>query len=549
MRRSKKYILIFLHENPSKGKSQPINIFKPVPEAPKEVVATADRDILVGRKAEAGKIKEMVLQVKVKKSKYLVLESTVGLGKTKLTNYATNLAEKLEMTYFVGTADAIDKNTPLFVFKSIMSQFIEFEESDIAAYVLKSCGKHWLEFLPLLKDCVPSLEVQESSRVKSMSTQQRQNSLCELITIILKSKCSQKPIVFILENLQWMDETSLRLANTILQQVHPISILFTTRPLPKPGEAYSRLRDSLKTLPKEKVDWIKLQKLDDFSILKIAMLRLVIFFDLPEKLEAYVKETSEGNPLFCEEAIDALVTSNKVVVEDTHIICGSLSQVVLPDTIENAINSRIDQIDPSPQMVLKVASVLGTSFSVDVLSRVFPIKEEISNLSKHLDLLIELDFMLPAERNTFKFVSKVVREVAYSRILFDQRIKLHEAVHKYLQSNDSRDPSMGYHYFMVVFLAKNKDPEMIKQAVSYLLESAKVFRLKGDSQKFKSDVHRIQTLFEHDFPEKAQLKREFEMLVKTNVSSSKANLRESRFARKPSAEVPASILHKSADNK
>ena len=66
----------------------------------------------------------------------------------------------------------------------------------------------------------------------------------------------------------------------------------------------------------------------------------------------------------------------------------------LPDTLQAAITNRIDSLDPSQQLTLKVASVIGRIFAFRVLQAVHPIEADKPSLPDYMDTLTRLSLTL-----------------------------------------------------------------------------------------------------------------------------------------------------------
>src|SRR5690606_15389652 len=62
-------------------------------------------------------------------------------------------------------------------------------------------------------------------------------------------------------------------------------------------------------------------------------------------------------------------------------------------TLESIIAGRMDQLTPSQMLTLRVASVIGESFSVDALIAVHPKIHSEEQLARDLHVLEQLDFI------------------------------------------------------------------------------------------------------------------------------------------------------------
>lgn len=67
--------------------------------------------------------------------------------------------------------------------------------------------------------------------------------------------------------------------------------------------------------------------------------------------------------------------------------------VDLPEVVQNVLSTRIDQLPPTMQMVLKVASVLGDRFERELLRAVFPVHKDLPSLDGYLLKLFKLGIL------------------------------------------------------------------------------------------------------------------------------------------------------------
>lgn len=114
-----------------------------------------------------------------------------------------------------------------------------------------------------------------------------------------------------------------------------------------------------------------------------------------------------------------------------------------------AIQALIDRLAPAEQLTLKVASVLGRSFSAASLHGVYPDDAGKPHLHEHLDTMAGLGLIIPESRGageareglanssepTYAFQNPLIRELAYNSLLFAQRRHLHRLAAEWYEEN------------------------------------------------------------------------------------------------------------------
>jgi len=125
----------------------------------------------------------------------------------------------------------------------------------------------------------------------------------------------------------------------------------------------------------------------------------------------------------------------------------NFEDLALPDTLQAAITNRIDSLNPSQQLTLKVASVIGRIFAFRLLEAVHPIEADKSALPDYMATLTRLSLtLIESEAPDLAYIFKhaVTQEVAYNLMLFSQRRQLHQAVAEWIEQNYEKNIEAYY---------------------------------------------------------------------------------------------------------
>lgn len=178
---------------------------------------------------------------------------------------------------------------------------------------------------------------------------------------------------------------------------------------------------------------------------------------LPEAVGRLVHERTNGNPLFGEELAYVLRDTGRVIVdgEDCRLAVSpeEFQQSALPDTVEGVVTSRVDRFDDNTQLVLKVASVVGRSFPIELVRDVFPVAEARDTVVSLIEPLLQADILRPVEDRPgfYLFKHVLTQEGVYRLMLFSQRRELHKAVADWIEAHSSpgelapRYPLLAHH--------------------------------------------------------------------------------------------------------
>jgi predicted ATPase len=128
----------------------------------------------------------------------------------------------------------------------------------------------------------------------------------------------------------------------------------------------------------------------------------------------------------------------------------SAAALNLPDSIHGVVLSRIDRLPESHKLTLKVASVIGTTFEIEVLRRCHPVLLDEDALLAQVGLLEAREFTrleLPPPRLACMFKHSTTHEVAYQTLLEAQQRELHRAAGGVLEAEHPEEVErLAYHY-------------------------------------------------------------------------------------------------------
>ncbi len=148
-----------------------------------------------------------------------------------------------------------------------------------------------------------------------------------------------------------------------------------------------------------------------------------------DALARRLHEATEGNPFFTKELVRSLVESGGIAKDDTGGWSFSkeaeISADVLPATIQQAVEKRIERLPDELRDLLSVASVLGKTFDARDLTT---LAEGTKDLDDEIDRLLR-EGILEEERESrgdrLTFASGIVRDVLYGALARRKRRSLH----------------------------------------------------------------------------------------------------------------------------
>lgn len=447
-----------------KGRTEAVEVFHPL-ELKKSVIRPTTE--LIGRQEEKTIIANALQELSRGVPHHtIILQGEMGIGKSRLFEDLVRQAETLRVNMYSGGGDPIEKSSSYHAWRPIFNNIFKIEDlvSRIDSVdeartviekrvtdILQAIDPDLVRYIPLL-DVILPIQIPDNELTSAMTGEIRGGNIREMLTQILSHAASLAPLLIVMEDLHWFDSASWTLLVDVQQKVRPILLALNTRPLSDPIPAqFKELVDA----PDTRLIKLEAMMLDDVESLVCQRLGVK---SVPAMIGRLIREKSEGHPFFAEELAYALRESGILIIEDQvcklHSRFLNFEDITLPDTLQAAITNRIDGLNPSQQLTLKVASVIGRIFSFRVLEAVHPIEADRQALPDYMETLTRLSLTLiesDAPDLAYIFKHAVTREVAYNLMLFSQRRQLHQAVAEWIEHSNERNlesyyPLLAHHW-------------------------------------------------------------------------------------------------------
>jgi tetratricopeptide (TPR) repeat protein len=364
--------------------------------APKGRVQTE----FVGRAHERGRLRASLDALLQGRSDVIVIEGPPGIGKSRLLVDFREQAEALAISSFVGAGNAIEAETPFHAWKTIFAGVLGITPNSDEAEVRAALDRHLanaprlLELAPLLNPVLP-VKLPDNDLTARMPPDVRSENALEVMV-----GCLGRPVgtlgvmLLILDDAQWLDSGSAALVEAAHRHHPSLLIALAMRPTEpdSAGERDSRSLSKFRSLLDMQDEVLHLEPLGANDLTELIRLYLGVN-ELPSSLTWVVLERAEGNPFFAQEVVDALIQRGLVRIRDgTCEVLGTPEQLSaeFPERIEKLIISRLDHLPSAHRTALMVASVLGRTFSLQMMENVHPSKIDLETLRGQMDGLVAL---------------------------------------------------------------------------------------------------------------------------------------------------------------
>ena len=160
---------------------------------------------------------------------------------------------------------------------------------------------------------------------------------------------------------------------------------------------------------------------------------------LPAEVMQHIVAKTDGVPLYVEELTKMLLASPLLREEESqYVLTGPLRTMAIPDTLQDALMARLDQLNRAKE-VAQLGAVLGREFAYDLLQAIAPQDED--TLQTGLAQLVAAELLYQRGRPpqaTYTFKHALIQDVAYPSLLKSTRQQVHQQIAQVLEARSRR---------------------------------------------------------------------------------------------------------------
>jgi DNA-binding CsgD family transcriptional regulator len=375
---------------------------------------------LIGREDELVRLTGVLERARGGEARAVLVAGDAGVGKTRLLDEVARRAARSGMTVLTGhCVDLGDVGLPYLPFTEVLGALAQDERFAAA-----------LTAYPVVERLLGGGSAGDSGgRLR----------LFEGIAGLLADLADTHPLLLVLEDLHWADQSSrdlLRflLSRGILQRsaggapTHRLAVLASYRA----DDLHRRhpLRPLLAELVRlPGVERLELRPMADGEVARLV--RALREGPLPDTTVRRIVERAEGNAFYAEELLAATGSGD-----------GGM-----PSGLADVLLIRFEQLSDTAQQVLRTAAVAGRRVEHDLLRDAVRLPEE--ELEAALREAIGRQLLVPGEGDTYAFRHALAREAVYADLLPGERARLHGAFARLLDGRGNRAESAAeraHHY-------------------------------------------------------------------------------------------------------
>jgi len=444
---------------------------------------------LVGREEEIARMQRAFNQARTGQQRVIFICGEPGIGKTRLSREFTRWSEETQQaTVLWGYCYEMSGLLPYQPIADAISAHVRTCSSEQLRRLLGNTAVDLAKIAPEVRLKLPDLPQPEP-----LGPEIERRNLYSAVSHYFSALAAERPLMLILDDLQWADAATMQLLNFLTLQsagsspFHGGDLSNKHNSVPlylmlyRTGEVHEvhPLRGLLAALVRGNIgEELRLQRLNEEQVQKL-LVNMAGHSVQPVFANEIYRQT-EGNPFYIGEVIRSRILEGKLKWTGEYWQATVKPDALdIPQSVRLVIERRLVHLSPECRMTLALAAVLGRQFSSALLCQASNCSEEV--VAEHIDIAIQaqiLTSLYESGSNKFArldygqdvdlaFTHDKIREVLHQWLNPLRRRALHRQASRAIESRYAERltpcySALAYHYQMA---------EELALAVEYLLKA------------------------------------------------------------------------------
>ncbi|MBI3249510.1 MAG: AAA family ATPase [Deltaproteobacteria bacterium] len=396
---------------------------------------------LIGRGTELKQLHRWLQKATTGERQVILVSGEDGIGKTALIETFLQQAETTA-TFRVWRGQCIEHHGTGEAYLPVLDalgRLCRQSESRAILALLQQHAPTWLLQLPGFLHQIDQEALQR--RVPGITRERMLREMAEFLDALSTVAGTDTTLVLWLEDLHWSDASTLDLFSFLARRQEPARFLFigTYRPAEALHQEHPLLKVKQELRLHRFCEELRLGFLTATEVEDYVAMRLFPEAPTPGHLREFaqaIHRRTEGNPLFMADVVNSMLVHSEGDISAVSPQTLADTQLSIPETLQQTIDQRVEQLHGEAQQILEVASIAGVTFSAAAVAAgldadVVEVERVCRSLARQ-ERFLRMDGVSEWPDGTvatrFTFIHALYPEVLAQRLTEAQRTRLHRRI-------------------------------------------------------------------------------------------------------------------------
>ena len=409
-----------------KGFSTPMPVYRVLGESGVQsrldMVSAIGLTPLVGRAHEVTFLLDRWEDAKQGLGQVVVLSGEAGIGKSRLIRAVQDRLADEPYTRLECRCLAHAQHSAMYPIIDLGRRLLQWQRDEAPEKTLSTLEAALTPYHVSLPEVVPilasllSLPLPDYYPPLRLTPQQQKQKTMETVLALLRARAVQQPVLFIVEDLHWVDSSTLEFLTLLVDQKPTARILTLLTSRQEVPHRWGTVAHVI-SLPLDRLPPMQVEQM----IAGVAGGKR-----LPAAVRQEVVAKTDGVPLFVEELTKMVIESGLLREQVDHYeLKGPLPSLAIPTTLHDSLMARLDRLGEAKEAA-QLGATLGRTFVYQLLRAVCPWSEE--RLRDALTHLVDAELLYARDMPphlTYVFKHALIQEAAYQSLLKPKRQQYH----------------------------------------------------------------------------------------------------------------------------